>query len=103
MCRLRRRTIGRRWAACTDHLAGQCVYCQHCLPYPDGIEVGWIIWHVDQARGGNVDQIREWYAEFRVKASECVECGICVERCPFGADIMSKFREAVALFETTVV
>ena len=83
-----------------DRLAGQCVYCHHCLPCPEGIEVGWVIWHVDQARGGDVAQVREWYSEFKVKASSCVECGICLERCPFDVDIMSKLRAAVALFET---
>jgi predicted aldo/keto reductase-like oxidoreductase len=83
-----------------DRLAGQCVYCHHCLPCPEGIEVGWVIWHVDQAQGGNVDQVRGWYSEFTVKASACIECGVCLERCPFSVDIMDKFRQAVALFET---
>jgi predicted aldo/keto reductase-like oxidoreductase len=57
-------------------------YSQHCLPCPEGIE-----------------QIKEWYAEFPVKASACVECGVCMERCPFDVDIIAKMREAVALFE----
>jgi len=26
-----------------DRFAGQCVYCQHCLLCPEGIEVGWVI------------------------------------------------------------
>lgn len=84
-----------------DRLAGQCVYCHHCLPCPEGIEVGWVIWHVDQARGGDLDQLREWYSRFPVKASACVECGICLERCPFDVDIMAKIQKAVELFETT--
>ena len=84
-----------------DRLAGQCVYCHHCLPCPEEIEVGWVIWHVDQARGGDLDQVREWYSGFPVKASACVECGLCIERCPFDVDIMAKIRKAVELFETT--
>jgi len=28
-----------------------------------------------------------------------VECGVCVERCPFDVEIITKMREAVALFE----
>ena len=44
---------------------------------------------------------RELYESLEVKASACVECGICVERCPFGVDIMAKLQEAVELFETT--
>ena len=81
-------------------LQGQCVYCHHCLPCPEEIEIGWVIWHVDHALGGDVAQFREWYAGFPVKASACTECGICLARCPFDVDIMAKLAQAVALFET---
>ena len=30
-----------------DLLKGQCTYCHHCLPCPEGIEIGWVIWQVD--------------------------------------------------------
>jgi hypothetical protein len=82
-----------------DYLAGQCVYCQHCLPCPQGIEVGWVLWYVDQARGGVSDDLRSGYAGFPVKASACVECGECVERCPFDVDILARLRQAVEIFE----
>ncbi len=82
-----------------DRLAGHCVYCHHCLPCPEGIEVGWMLWCVDMAHGSDPDEYREWYSGYPVTASACVECGICVERCPFGVDIMAKLREAVELFE----
>jgi len=81
-------------------LAGQCTYCHHCLPCPQGIEIGWMIWLVDHAQGGVTDDLRNWYAEFRVKPSACVECGECLERCPFDVDIVPKIHEAVELFET---
>jgi predicted aldo/keto reductase-like oxidoreductase len=80
-------------------LAGQCTYCQHCRPCPQGIEMGWIIWHLDQVHSRGVEQIKEWYAGFPVKASACVECGECLERCPFDVDIVAKMREAATLFE----
>jgi len=82
-----------------DVLAGQCVYCHHCLPCPQDIEIGWIIWHVDQTRGGISDELRSWYSGFPVKASACIECGDCMERCPFDVDIVAKMRQAVELFE----
>jgi predicted aldo/keto reductase-like oxidoreductase len=28
-----------------------------------------------------------------------VECGVCVERCPFDVEIIAKMREAVEVFE----
>ncbi|MDY7041185.1 MAG: aldo/keto reductase [Chloroflexota bacterium] len=83
-----------------EYLEGQCVYCHHCLPCPQDIQVGWIIWLVDQARDGVTDELAGWYSSHQVQASSCVECGDCVERCPFKVDIISKMRQAVDLFES---
>ncbi len=82
-----------------NYLAGQCVYCNHCLPCSQDIEIGWVIWDVDQARGGITEGLKAEYSGFRVKASECTECGECMERCPFDVDIIGKMREAVEIFE----
>ncbi len=82
-----------------DRLAGQCVYCQHCLPCPEGIEIGNLFWIVDHARDGVTDDLKGWYSSFSAKASACTECGVCVERCPFEVDVIPRMREAVRLFE----
>jgi predicted aldo/keto reductase-like oxidoreductase len=73
------------------------------LPCPEGIEIGWVIWDLDQVLARGIEQVTEWYAEFAVKASACVECGVCVERCPFDVEIIGKMREAVELFEATTI
>jgi predicted aldo/keto reductase-like oxidoreductase len=44
-------------------------YCHHCLPCPEGIEIGWVIWDLDQIPARGIEQVAEWYAEFPVKAS----------------------------------
>lgn len=82
-----------------QYLAGQCVYCHHCLPCPMDIQVGWIIFIVDYARHGVTDDLINWYASHQVKASACTECGDCLARCPFDVDIVAKLEEAVAIFE----
>ena len=50
-----------------------CVFCvnysHHCLPCPEGIEIGWVIWDLDQIPARGIEQIKEWYAGFPVKAS----------------------------------
>ena len=58
-----------------------------------------MIWDLDQIPVRGLEQIKEWYAEFPVKASACVECGVCVERCPFDVEILAKMREVVVLLE----
>jgi predicted aldo/keto reductase-like oxidoreductase len=81
-------------------LAGECTYCSHCLPCPQGIPIGHTIFMVDEVRWSLFDEYAQEYAALEVKASACVECGDCVERCPFDVDIIAKMQEATALFET---
>jgi len=85
-----------------ERLAGQCVYCHHCLPCPEGIEMGWLIWHVDQTLARSVEELKASYAGFPAKGSTCTACGVCLERCPFGVDIPAKMRRAAELFEAQV-
>jgi uncharacterized protein len=57
-------------------LKGACVYCNHCLPCPVAIDIG--------------GTIRQWdvTGEPVTAAASCTACGACVERCPFGVDVI---------------
>ncbi len=66
-----------------DRIAGSCVYCNHCRPCPAGIDIGLTNKYYDLALAG--DKIAaNHYSKLRTKASECLECGHCDSRCPFG-------------------
>ncbi len=78
---------------------GTCVYCNHCLPCPVGINVGETIRAVATAERGGLEAARSAYAALPVKASECIECEECVERCPFSVDIISRLHQARDVFE----
>lgn len=71
---------------------GECVYCNHCLPCPQSIDIGGVIRLLETSR-------RDAYAVLPVWASACIECGECESRCPFEVDVIPKMREAAALFE----
>jgi len=79
-------------------LKGSCVYCNHCLPCPVGIDIGMTIRLADTAAYELKEGIVAEYEALPVKASECNECGECVERCPFGVDIITSMNRAVAIF-----
>jgi predicted aldo/keto reductase-like oxidoreductase len=77
---------------------GHCVYCNHCLPCPAGIDIGSVLRLKDWAKGGLSDELREWYGGLEAKASACVACGECIERCPFGVDVIEQMERAAEVF-----
>ena len=88
----------------TEQLHGQCVGCKHCMPCPQDIDIPGVITNLEYVEfySGSrwSDQYnRELYIRRPAKGSDCIECEVCVERCPFGVDIIGKMRRAVEVFE----
>jgi predicted aldo/keto reductase-like oxidoreductase len=90
-----------------NRLHGQCVDCKHCLPCPQDINIPLVIYNLDYVEfysGSRVSEQfnREIYASQPAKASDCIECEECLERCPFEVDIIGKMRRAVEVFKSAV-
>ncbi len=88
----------------TERLRGQCVLCKHCLPCPQEILIPEVIRCLDYVEHfghgpGHDSTNRQRYADMTARGSDCTECGVCVERCPFQVDIIGKMRRAVEVFE----
>lgn len=79
---------------------GHCMYCGHCAPCPQGISVASVtkFYNLARAQGGVPETVREHYALLSHKADECVACGACETRCPFGVPIIENMKQAAALF-----
>ena len=76
-----------------------CVYCSHCLPCPAEINIAEVTRLMDQARiSGVTAEIRQAYDALHVKATACISCGACRERCPFGIEVVENIHEAGVLF-----
>lgn len=74
-----------------DTITGTCVYCNHCLPCPAGIDIGLVNKYYDLALAG--DRIAaDHYTKLSVKADKCLKCGHCESRCPF--DVKQERRMA---------
>jgi len=97
---LAEKDYSRALAGLRDTLQGHCTYCNHCMPCPEGIDVGQTILVVDWSSQGVNEELRGMYADLPEPARSCVACAICMERCPFGVDVIAKMERAVALFET---
>ncbi len=79
-------------------LRGACMYCNHCLPCPEAIDIAATTRVTDTAgyRMGGTSTAQ--YEALAVQASACTECGVCTDRCPFGVDVVANMRRAVELF-----
>ena len=79
---------------------GHCMYCGHCAPCPKGIDVASVTKFLNlcRAQGTVPETVREHYALLPHRAAECVACGACEKRCPFGVPIVENMRQAAALF-----
>ena len=44
------------------------------------------------------ETVREHYKVLSAHAGDCVECGLCQERCPFGVKITERMELAAKLF-----
>lgn len=79
---------------------GHCMYCGHCAPCPKGIDVAGVtkFLNLAVAQGEVPETVREHYAALPHSASECIRCGACEKRCPFGVSIMENMNRAAAVF-----
>lgn len=77
---------------------GECVYCNHCLPCPSGIDIGRTLRLADETEGRPTAAQRAAYAALPATAEECIQCGLCTERCPFGVATEARIEQAAALF-----
>ena len=80
---------------------GSCVYCNHCRPCPADIDIAAVNKYLDIARldTGNIPpSIRSHYQALDHHAEECIACGSCEGRCPFGVSIIQGMQEAARLF-----
>lgn len=79
---------------------GHCMYCGHCAPCPQGIDVASVTKFLNLARAQNCvpETVREHYEVLAHHAGECVQCGACQRRCPFGVSIIDNMKAAEDLF-----
>jgi len=81
-----------------NDFAGNCVYCSHCQPCPAKIDIAAVNKYLDIARLDTANippSIRSHYTA--LSSADCIECGNCEKRCPFGVPVIKNVKEAVHL------
>jgi len=79
---------------------GNCVYCGHCQPCPANIDIAVVMKYLDIAQldKENVPpSIRSHYQSMDKVGKDCIACGHCEGRCPFGVPIIENMSIATEL------
>jgi len=79
---------------------GNCVYCGHCQPCPAEIDIAAVNKFLDIARldKNNVPPMtRAHYQSLKASGKDCIACGSCEARCPFGVPVIKNMAEAAQL------
>ncbi|MBQ2700079.1 MAG: aldo/keto reductase [Clostridia bacterium] len=79
---------------------GHCMYCTHCAPCPVGISVAEVTKFLNlvKAQREVPETVREHYARLSAHGGDCIACGECETRCPFGVSIRDNMHEAARTF-----
>ena len=76
-------------------MEGTCIYCNHCLPCPVGINIGDVNKYYDLAKNGDA-LAKDHYRSLSRWASDCNDCGECEPRCPFHVKVRDRMKEIAA-------
>lgn len=82
---------------------GQCTYCGHCAPCPAGIDIAMAnkLYDLAVMQPEVPATVGDHYRQLSKNASDCLGCGGCESRCPFGVKVVEKMESAKKLFQIT--
>lgn len=89
-------------AAAPKHAySGQCTYCGHCAPCPNKIDIAMVnkLYDLAAMQEEVPASLRAHYHELSANADDCIACGGCETRCPFGVKVIEKMQGAQELFK----
>jgi predicted aldo/keto reductase-like oxidoreductase len=76
------------------------VYCSNCQPCPEEIDIAAVSRYLDIARLDKAHipfSVRAHYQSLKATGKDCIACGNCEERCPFGVAVIQNMSEAEQL------
>ncbi|NLD34637.1 MAG: aldo/keto reductase [Clostridiales bacterium] len=82
-------------------MKGACVYCNHCQPCPVEIDIASVHRYLDIARLNPQEvppSVRQHYNSLAARGADCISCGHCEQRCPFGVPVIENMADAAEIF-----
>ncbi len=86
-----------------EHIQVDCTGCKYCMPCPNGVDIPSVFKLFNDAYiFDQFDKFKDLYDRFIAegsRASKCIECGICMDKCPQNIDIISEMKRVSKEFE----
>jgi predicted aldo/keto reductase-like oxidoreductase len=92
-----------------------CTNCQYCMPCPEGVDIPENFNLINHAawEGKVQNWMKKWYNELddpnkstdwhgKGKASRCINCGECLDKCPQKINIPEELAGVRKLFEVSL-
>ena len=79
---------------------GQCTYCGHCAPCPVGIDIAMVnkLYDLAVMQPEVPATVKAHYEGLKAGGKDCIGCGGCETRCPFGVPVKERMEKAAKLF-----
>ena len=80
--------------------SGQCTYCGHCSPCPSRIDIAMTnkLYDLAVMQLEMPATVQSHYDLMAAHAGDCIQCGGCETRCPFGVKIVERMVKTKELF-----
>ncbi len=81
--------------------SGQCTYCGHCAPCPKNIDIAMVnkLYDLAEMSGEPTAMLSAHYRSLAANAHDCIGCGGCETRCPFGVKVAERMELAKKMFK----
>ena len=78
---------------------GQCTYCGHCVPCPAEIDIAMVnkLYDLAVMQKEVPGTLKAHYQQLTANGGDCVGCGGCESRCPFGVSVIERMEKAQEL------
>lgn len=80
--------------------SGQCTYCGHCAPCPAGIDIAMVnkLYDLAVMQDQVPPTVLAHYQGLKANAGDCIGCGGCESRCPFGVRVVERMEQMRQVF-----
>jgi predicted aldo/keto reductase-like oxidoreductase len=79
-----------------------CHRCEYCMPCEQGVQIPSVLIFQAVAKRLSPDGVSAWLGKAMESVAECIECGQCEEKCPYGLPIADLLKENLALYKEYV-